>query len=436
MHQHHAKRISTTEIHHNGPLSSTSTLLPNQSSSSLLSSIREPAEPSLQAAPAPPVTEAGPAVPQTTIERGDTLSLPNGPEDIGRRRSFDDRSTSPYTNGTSANLGVPTNKVDRRRSMQTGLQMGAPLPKEWRQNSGSPVPLGFSGTPHHESHESHDSPLSSLRTKGTEESRSQLSPSGDRPAVRPRANSLSPGLSPHTSRSTTPVPSDVQPSEQTSEENAHDHALRLPPKDRYGSVSPPLGVDTPQTPPVAPALPPITFSFSDTSFLDLISSVSDSKSGKKLKKAVPPILVPSEESSAISPISVESTNKFGSAPSSQNSHAPADFVSRTSSFDQRGSPIPEPYGGKLRERVDSNASASSGNNRPGLIRSETTTEIVNRRLRETLNEAKAKATLTVELDREFVEAILTVLQSGQTRANELKTHLDHMKVRGCVPFGL
>jgi hypothetical protein len=49
-----------------------------------------------------------------------------------------------------------------------------------------------------------------------------------------------------------------------------------------------------------------------------------------------------------------------------------------------------------------------------------------------LVEAKGRAASTVELDREFVEAILTALQSGQARASELKTHLDHMKVMGFV----
>jgi hypothetical protein len=378
----------------------------------------------------------GPAVPQTTRERGDTLSLPNGPGngEIERRRSFDDRPTSQYTNGAfgpESNLGVPTNKVERRRSMQTALQMD---PKEWRQNSGPPVPQGFSSAPHRDSH---GSPLGSLRTKRTEESGQQLSPSGDNPAVRPRANSLSPGQSPHTSRSTTPVPSGVQTSEGTNEEGAGDHALRLPPKERYDfRFSPGSG----HSQPVAPALPPITFSFSSTSFSDLISSVTDSKSGKKLKKEVPPVAVPSEELSAVSPTSVESamatssTTKFGSAPSSQSGHAPVDFVPRTSSFDSRGSPVPvlyEPHSGTIRERVDSNASASSGNNRPGLIRSDTP-EVVSRKLRETLNEAKVRAASTVELDREFVEVILTALQSGQVRANELKTHLDHMKVIGWI----
>jgi len=435
VHQHPAKRISTTEIHHNGPLSSSSTL-PHESSSSLLPSIREPTEPQSGPAPAPPVTEAAP---QTTRERGDTLRLPSGPGngEIERRRSFDDRPTSQYTNGTlgpESNVGVPTNRVERRRSMQPAPQMDTPLSKEWRQNTYPPVPQGFSSAPHQDTH---GSLLDSLRTKGTEESAQQLSPNGGRPGVRLRTNSLSPGQSPHTSRSTTPVPSGVQTSERTNEEGAGDHVLRLPPKERYDFVSSPPGVQTPQTPPVAPALPPITFSYSDTSFLDLISSVTDSKSGKKLKKEVPPVTVPSEESSAISPTSVESaiatssTTKFGSAPSSQNGHAPVDFVPRTSSFDPRSSPVPalhEPQSGKIRERVDSNASASSGN-RPGLTRSDTP-EAVGRKLRETLNEAKGRAASTVELDREFVEAILTALQSGQTRANELKSHLDHMKVIG------
>ena len=391
-------------------------------------SIREPAEPLSQSAPAPPVTDSGRTVPQRPRERVDTLSLPNGPGsgEIGRRRSFDDRPTSPYTNGASgpvSSLGVPTNKVERRRSMQTGLQMDAPPSKEWPQNSGSPVELGFSSSPHHESHELS---LSSLRTKGTEESRQQLSPSGDGPAVRPRANSLSPGPSPHTSRSTTPVPNGVQPREQTSEEGCG-HTLRLPPTEHYNSVST-LRVDTPQTPPIAPALPPITFSFGSTSFSDLISSVTNPKPAKK------PATVLSEESSTISPISDSATTKFDSAPSSQNGHTPIDFVSRSSSLDTRGSPIPslgEPYSGKIRERVDSNASTSSINNRPGLIRSDTA-ERVGWKLRETLNEAKTRAASTVELDREFVEAILTALQSGQARANELKTHLDHMKARGRV----
>jgi len=435
VHHHPAKRISTTEMY-NGPLSSSSTLHPLQSSNSLVPSILEPAQLS-RAAHAPPVIEAGPAVPQTTRERGDTLDLPNGPGsgEIGRRRSFDDRPASQYTNGTSgptSNLGVPTNKVDRRRSMQSGLQIGA-LPKELRQNSGSPVSLGLSSSPHHESHES---PLGPLRTKGSEGSGQHLSPGGDRPAVRPRANSLSPGPSPHTSRSTTPVPSDVQPRERTSQEGARDHAPQLSPKERYGSVPPPLSVDTPQTPPVAPALPPITFSIGSTSFSDMISSVTDPKSGKKPKKEVAPGAVLSEELNTTSPTSVESApTKFGSAPSSQNGHAPIDFVPRTSSLDQRGSPIPslnEPHSGNVRERVDSNASVSSGNNRPGLIRSDTT-EIISRRLREALNGAKARAAPTVELDREFMEAILTALQSGQAKASELKTHLDHMKVRDCVP---
>lgn len=429
VHQHPAKRISTTEIYHTGPLSSSSTLLPHQSSGSLVPSIREPAE-------LVSITESGPTVPQKTRERVDTLPLPSGPGsgEIGRRRSFDDRPTSQYTNGTSApvsNLGVPTNKVERRRSMQTGLQMDALPSKELRQTSGSPVPLGFSSPPHHGSH---SSSLSSLRTKGMEESGQQLSLSGDGPAVRPRANSLSPGPSPHTSRSTTPVPNDVQPREQTSEEGARGYALRLLPKEYYGSTSP-LGVDTPQTPPVAPALPPISFSFGGTSFSDLISSVTDPKPAKKPKKEVPPVAVLSEESSTISPTSVESaTTKFGSAPSSQNGHVHVDFVPRASSLDTRSLPIPslnEPYGGKIRERVDSNASASSGNNRPGPIRSDTA-EIVSWKLRETLNEAKARAASTVELDREFVEAILIALQSGQAKASELKTHLDHMKARGCV----
>jgi hypothetical protein len=243
---------------------------------------------------------------------------------------------------------------------------------------------------------------------------------------------MSPGQSPHTSRSTTPVPSGVHTSERANEEGAGGHALLMPLKERYDSVSPPLGVDTPQTPPVAPAIPPITFSGS-TSFLELISSVTDSKSGKKLRKEMPLIATPSEESSTVSPISVESpiatssTTKFGSAPSSQNGHAP-------SSFNPYGSPVPvliEPHHWKIRERVDSNASASSGNNRPVPIRSDTS-EVISRKLRETLVEAKGRAASTVELDREFVEAILTALQSGQARASELKTHLDHMKVMGFV----
>lgn len=427
VHQHPAKRISTTEIYYNGPLSSSSTLPPHQSSGSLVPSIREPAEPSSQPAPAPPVTESGPTVPQRTRERVDTLSLPNGPGsgEIGRRKSFDDRPTSEYTNGSSSpvsNLGVPTNKVERRRSMQTGLQMGAPPSKELRQ----PVSLGSSSSPHYSAHEPL---LGSLRTKGTEESRQQLSPNGDGPVVRPRANSLSPGPSPHTSRSTTPVPNNVQPREQTSEEGARDHALRPPPKENHGSVSPPLRADTPQTPPVAPALPPITFSFGSTSFSDMITSVTNPKPAKKPKKEVP--TVHSEEPSTISPTSESATTKFGSSPSSQNGH---DFVPRASSLDTRGSPIPslnDPYSGKIRERVDSNASASSTNHRPGLVRSDTA-EKVSWKLRETLNEAKARAASTVELDREFVEVILTALQSGQARASELKTHLDHMKVRGCI----
>lgn len=239
---------------------------------------------------------------------------------------------------------------------------------------------------------------------------------------------MSPGQSPHTSRSTTPVPSSVHTSERVDEEGTGGHALPLPPKERYDSVSP--GVSTPQTPPLAPALPPISFTGS-SSFSDLVSSVTDSKSGKKLRKEVPPVAVPSEESIAISPISVESaiatssTTKFGSAPSSQNGHA-------ASFFDPYGSPVPvinEPHSGETRERVDSNASVSSGNHRPVLIRGDTP-EVIGRKLRETLNEAKGRAASTVELDREFVEAIFTALQRGQARASELKTHLDHMKVIG------
>ena len=236
---------------------------------------------------------------------------------------------------------------------------------------------------------------------------------------------MSPGQSPHTSRSTTPVPSGVHTSERANEEGT----VPLPQKERYDSVSH-LGVGTPQTPPLAPALPPISFTGS-TSFSDLIPSVTDSKSGKKIRKEVPPVAVPSEESFAVSPTSVESpvatssTTKFGSAPSSQNGHAP-------SFFDPHGSPVPvinEPHSGETRERVDSNASVSSGNNRPVLIRGDTP-EAISRKLRETLNEAKGRAASTVELDREFVEAILTALQRGQARASELKTRLDHMKVIG------
>lgn len=235
---------------------------------------------------------------------------------------------------------------------------------------------------------------------------------------------MSPGQSPQTSRSTTPIPSGVHTSERANEEGAGGYALPLPLKERYDSISP-RGVGTPQTP-VAPALPPISFTGSN-SFSDLISSVTDSKSGKKSRKEVPPIAVASEESSAVSPTSIESaisTTKFGSAPSSQNGHA--------SFFDPHGSPVPvlnEPHSGKIRERVDSNASVSSGNNRPVPIRSDTP-EVISRKLRETLNEAKGRTASTVELDREFVEAILTALQRGQARASELKTHVDHMKVIG------
>lgn len=425
--QHPAKRISTTEIYHNGPLSSSSALPPNQSSDSLVPSIREPAEPLSGPALAPPVTA-------TTRERGDTLRLPTGPGngEIERRRSFDDRPTSQYSNkplAPESNIGVPTNKVERRRSMQTALQTDAPLSKERRQNSGPPVSQGFSSAPHRDTH---GSLLSSLRTKGAEESGQQLSPNGDRPVVRLRANSMSPGQSPYTSRSTTPVPSGVHISERANEEGTGGQTLPLPLRERHDPISPPLGVDTPQTPPIAPALPPITFSGSN-SFFELISSVTDFKSGKKLRKEVPLVATPSEESSAVSPTSAESalatssTTKFGSAPSSQNGHAP-------SSFDPHGSPVPvlnEPHNGKTRERVDSNTSVSSGNNRPVPIRSDTS-EVVSRKLRETLIEAKGRTTSTVELDREFVEAILTALQSGQARASELKTHLDHMKVIGCV----
>ena len=419
--QHPAKRISTTEIHHNGPLSSSSTLPPDQSFGSFLPAILEPAEPLSQPAPAPPVTEVASAVQQTTRERDGTLMLPNGNGEIERRRSFDDRPTSQYTKTLSpeSTLGVPANKVERRRSMQTALQTDAPLSNQRRQNSGPPVPQGFSSA---SQYDNQGSLLDPLRTKGTENSGQQLSPSGDRRAVRLRANSMSPGQSPQTSRSTTPVPSGVHTSERANEEGPGGHAL----KERYDSVSPPRGVGTPQTP-VAPALPPISFT-GGNSFSDLISSVTDSKSGKKLRKEVPPIAVPSEESSAVSPTSVESaisTTKFGSAPSSQNGHA-------SSFFDPRGSPVPvlnEPHSGKIRERVDSNASVSSGSNRPVPIRSDTP-EVISRKLRETLNEAKGRAASTVELDRDFVEAILTALQRGQARASELKTHVDHMKVIG------
>lgn len=86
-----------------------------------------------------------------------------------------------------------------------------------------------------------------------------------------------------------------------------------------------------------------------------------------------------------------------------------------------------PLGGS-RQRLDSNASASSTAGWPTPTRPDTT-ELVTRRLREASKDAAERGAAAVKLDREFVEAILHALQGSQTKYADLKGRLDGMKVK-------
>lgn len=378
----------------------------------------------------------------------------------------------------AASLNVPTNRANKRRSLNPGLRLaeqdsslavsntlphspnpsGLYSPAFSVDSSTMPSPgLVTTGSmaaqaPSHtlQSSSNNDAPNSSWN--GVDRGRPLVldahQPAGD-------AHSISPTETPSSverSRSYTPVPSNVDATGRASDDSETEGGPAPPPKLALN------GVDQPHH-------SPIKLSFhDDPAFTNLLTSfggdadaapltLRDPAGSRRSMQALANVALRLSEDSAVPntpstgstvvqepPVAVEittpeekttlpplpKTSMDGTRVSSEDSsHGP-----RTSSDSRQPSSLSSPIAwgskptGGSRPRLDSTASNAS---RPSLGRADTG-DLVSRRLKEALADATDRGATAVKLDREFVEAILHALQGSQNRYADLKGRLDGMKV--------
>lgn len=233
---------------------------------------------------------------------------------------------------------------------------------------------------------------------------------------------------------------------------------------------------------IAPALPPIRFSMAGADFSDFLKFGEGRQSTKALKKiserdessskSVTPAqsqvtLGPAVSSTPTSEITIigdseETPMRNGSSSALANSHAksssvisimpqgsvPVDDTPRlpsaqsmeenvsSYSFQQRSSSDSQGHAQRSppqgRDRMDLNASGHrpSLSSRPANGRSKTeTSDLVARRLKESLENAVERSMSHMKFDREFVDAIVTLLEQRKEEFADMKAKLDGLKVR-------
>ncbi|PVG02489.1 RhoGAP-domain-containing protein, partial [Serendipita vermifera] len=373
-------------------------------------------------------------------------------------------------NGGPSSLNVPSNRSNKRRSINPGLRLAESESHPLNQVlPGSPVTMDLY-SPALSAESAVPSP--GLVTTGNVVAQvsPQTLPNGAQEITLPRENGRgrsnsgyinydTPPASARSgrSRSNTPVPSNVDANGRTSDESDSESGPTLPPKLGFNGA-----VD--QTSSKSSELPPIEVSFQeDPDFTNLLTSFGDDSSTPKLTLKDPAgsrrsmqalvnvaTMLGEESVNSNGPISKTYSNHDGMASSlpsedttlgsetaSQSSLTRVSIEAPTISADDSHTPRNSSDSRKQysptsrispqgRPRLGSNASNASGPIRPYYQRPDTT-ELVASRLKEALRDASDRAATAVKLDRDFVEAILRALQGNQNRYADLKGRLDGMK---------
>jgi Rho-type GTPase-activating protein 1/2 len=377
---------------------------------------------------------------------------------------------SEVANGVPSSLSVPSNRSNKRRSINPGLRLAESEPHPSNQPlQGSPIPVDLY-SPALSAESAVPSP--GLITTGNVVAQvsPQTLPNGAQEIILPRENGRGRSNSgnvnydtPPTSarsgrsRSNTPVPSNVDANGRASDESDSELGPTLPPKLAFNGTSN-------QASSKSSELPPIEVSFQeDPDFTNLLTSFGDDSSTPKLTLKDPagsrrsmqalvnvaamlgddPVnsngptsrsnthdsmvsSVQSEDASLASETASQSslTRVSIEAPtiSADDSHAPRNSSDSRKQYSPTSRILPPG-----RPRMGSNASNASGPIRPYYQKSDTT-ELVASRLKEALKDASDRAANAIKLDRDFVETILRALQGNQNRYADLKGRLDGMKV--------